>query len=139
MKMMSGKLFLNTLNEYFNRPEFSVDVVLYLFLPFIFFTIVLYFYSNPRQSNKDPFEDIPSDEMELLKQISAQKGLSSFDRDFLIMQALNYSIKPAKILLDKPTFEQIENKLVSKAKKEGISPDDDENVKSMRTLKRKLF
>ena len=139
MKMMSGKLFLYTLNEYFNRPEFSVDVVLYLFLPFIFFTIVLYFYSNPRQSNKDPFEDIPSDEMELLKQISAQKGLSSFDRDFLIMQALNYSIKPAKILLDKPTFEQIENKLVSKAKKEGISPDDDENVKSMRTLKRKLF
>ena len=77
--------------------------------------------------------------MELLKQISAQKGLSSFDRDFLIMQALNYYIKPAKILLDKQTFEQIENKLMNKAKKEGISPDDDENVKNMRNLKKKLF
>lgn len=136
---ISGRLFLSSLNEYFNRPEFSVDIIIYLFLPVVFFSIVLYFYSNPRQSNKDPFEDIPSDEMELLKQISAQKGLSSFDRDFLIMQALNYYIKPAKILLDKSTFEQIENKLMNKAKKEGISPDDDENVKSMRNLKKKLF
>ena len=136
---MSGKLFLNTLNEYFSRPEFSVDVIIYLFLPLIFFSIILYFYSNPRQSNKDPFDDIPSDEMELLKQISAQKGLSSFDRDFLIMQALNYYIKPTRILLDKQTFEQIENKLEIKAKKEGISPNEDENVKNMRNLKQKLF
>ncbi len=136
---ISGKLFLISLNEYFNRPEFSVDVVIYLFLPFILFTIILYFYSNPRQSNKDPFEEIPSDEMELLKQISAQKGLSAFDRDFLIMQALNYYIKPAKILLDKQIFEQIENKLVIKAQKEGLSPDKDENVKNMRNLKKKLF
>ena len=136
---ISGKLFLNSLSEYFSRPEFSVDVIIYLFLPFIIFSIVLYFYSNLRQSNKDPFEDIPSDEMELLKEISAQKGLSAFDRDFLIMQALNYFVKPTKILLDKQTFEQIENKLASKVKKEGFSPDDDENVKNMRNLKQKLF
>ncbi len=136
---ISGKLFLTALNDYFNKPDFSVDVILYLFLPVIVFSIILYFYSNPRQSNKDPFEEIPSDEMELLKQISAQKGLNSFDRDFLIMQALNYYIKPAKILLDQQTFEQIEAKLENKAKKEGITPESDENVKNMRNLKRKLF
>ena len=136
---ISGKFFLNALNDYFNRPEFSVDVVIYLFLPLIIFSIILYFYSNPQKSNKDPFEDIPDDEMNLLKQISSQKGLSSFDRDFLIMQALNYFVKPAKILLDQQTFEQIEAKLESKAKKAGISPEEDENVKNMKNLKRKLF
>ena len=136
---ISGKFFLNALNDYFNRPEFSVDVVIYLFLPLIIFSIVLYFYSNPQKSNKDPFEEIPDDEMNLLKQISAQKGLNSFDRDFLIMQALNYFVKPAKILLDQQTFEQIEAKLESKAKKAGITPDEDENVKNMKKLKQKLF
>ena len=135
----NSRVLLNALSDYFSRPDFSVDVMLYLFVPVIVFSIILYFYSNPKESNKDPFDEIPPEEMEMLKQISAQKGLSSFDRDFLIMQALNYYIKPVKILLDQHTFEQIESKLESKAKKQGISPDNDENLKNMRNLKRKLF
>ena len=136
---LSGKLFLYALNEYFNKPDFGVDVILLPFIIAFVFLIILYFYINPGKSNKDPFDEIPTDEMELLKQISAQKGLSSFDRDFLIMQALNYYIKPAKILLDQNTFEQILIKLENKAKKSGISPESDENVKSMKALKNKLF
>ena len=136
---ISGKLFLNVLNDYFNRPDFGVDLILIPFIIAFIFLIILYIYINPRKSNKDPFDEIPSEEMELLKQISAQKGLSTFDRDFLIMQALNYYIKPAKILLDKNTFEQILLKLENKAKKSGISPESDENVKSMKALRNKLF
>ena len=135
---LSGKEFLNAINQYFNQPDYSTSFY-WLFISAIIFLVFLYFYMNKGQANKDPFEDIPEKDMELLIQISAQKGLSSFDRDFLIMQALTYYIKPSKVLLDKETFEMIEKKLEKNSRQKGEIPDSDENLKNMKRLKTKLF
>lgn len=135
---ISGKEFLSAISQYFNQPDYGSSFY-WLFISAILFLIILYLYMNKGQTYKDPFEDIPEKDMELLKQISAQKGLSSFDRDFLIMQALTYYIKPAKILLDIETFEKIEKKLEDKNKKTGVSTDSDENIRNMKRLKAKLF
>lgn len=135
---ISGKEFLNTINQYFNQADYDTSFY-WLFFSAILFLVILYFYINRGQAYKDPFEDIPEKDMELLKQISAQKGLSSFDRDFLIMQALTFYIKPAKILLDRETFEKVEKKMEDNNKKTGEPIDSDENIRNMKRLKAKLF
>lgn len=136
---ISGQEFLTAISEYFNRPDFSfTNIVLLFFLPLLIY-IIWVVASNSRNTQKNPFDDIPPDEMELLAQISAQKGISSFDRDFLIMLALNYYIKPTKILLDKDTFERVLKKLEESAKKAGVQPESDEQVKNLYRLKEKLF
>ncbi len=136
---ISGKTFLHALTNYFNQQDTNLNTYFLIFSIIIIILGLIYFYSRNKALNKDPFEDIPEKDMEILKQISAQKGLSSFDRDFLIMQALNYYVKPTNIILDKVTFENIEKKLEIKLKKEGLAPDSDENLKNMRRLKSKLF
>ena len=136
---ISGQEFLAALSEYFNRPDFSITHILLLLLLPLFLYIVWVIASNSRNTKKNPFDDIPANEMDLVVQISAQKGISSFDRDFLIMQALNFYIKPTKILLDRDTFERILRKLEDNAKKAGIQPESDELVKNMIRLKEKLF
>ena len=135
---ISGKDFLSAINQYFNQPDYDTSCY-WLFFSAILFLVILYFYMNRGQAYRDPFEDIPEKDMELLKQISAQKGLSSFDRDFLIMQALTFYIKPAKILLDRETFEKVEKKMEDKNKKTGEPIDSDENIRNMKRLKAKLF
>ncbi len=136
---ISGQEFLAALSEYFNRPDFSfTNIALLFFLPLLIY-IVWVIASNSRNEKKNPFDDIPENEMSLIVQISAQKGLSSFDRDFLIMQALNFYIKPTKILLDRETFERVLKKLEDNAKKTGMQPESDEIVKNMFRLKEKLF
>ena len=136
---ISRQEFLAALSEYFNRPDFSfTNIVLLFFLPLLLY-IIWVIASSSRNTKKNPFDDIPPDEMELLAQISAQKGISSFDRDFLIMQALNYYIKPTKILLDRGTFERVLKKIEENAKKAGIQPESDDLVKNMNRLKEKLF
>lgn len=135
---ISGKEFLNTINQYFNQADYDTSFY-WLFFSAILFLVILYIYINRGQAYKDPFEDIPEKDMELLKQISAQKGLSSFDRDFLIMQALTFYIKPAKILLDRETFEKVEKKMEDNNKKTGEPIGSDENIRNMKRLKAKLF
>ena len=136
---ISGKTFLHAITNYFNQQDTNLNIYFLIFSIIIIILGLIYLYSRNKTLNKDPFEDIPEKDMEILKQISAQKGLSSFDRDFLIMQALNYYVKPTNILLDKVTFENIEKKLEFKLKKDGLTPDSDENLKNMRRLKSKLF
>lgn len=136
---LTGQQFLRALDTYFSRPDILSTNFWLLLIPLIIFAIWLYIYLNPTKSNINPFDEIPEDEMNMIKQISAQKGISSFDRDFLIMQALNFNIKPINVLLDIPTYEKLEEKLEIKAKKEGISPDSDENYKNVKKLKYKIF
>ncbi len=136
---ISGREFLSALSEYFSRQDFNNEIVLALIiLPVFIISLWLLLYRKPSKSTKDSFDEIPEKEMELLKQISAQKGLSSFDRDFLIMLALDYNINPSKILLDYKTYEQIEKIMYEKAKKEG-SENYDENLKNLKKIKYKLF
>ena len=136
---LSGKEFLHVLTKYFSQQDTNFNTYCLIFSIIIIILGLIYLYSRNRTLNKDPFEDIPEKDMEILKQISAQKGLSSFDRDFLIMQALNFYVKPTNNILDKMTFENIEKKLENKIKKSGLTPDSDENLKNLRRLKTKLF
>ncbi len=136
---LNGIQFLNVLNDYFSKPDIIQNGFWLLLIPALLFLIWLYIYYNPRQSNKNPFDDIPENELDVLKQISAQKGLSSFDRDFLIMQALLYKVKPSNMLLDITTFESVATKIEDKIKKEDSYSDSDENLKNLRRLRKKLF
>lgn len=136
---LTGRAFLNAINEYFSQEDYGTETTLILLLPGFIFMLWLFLYSKLDKAGKDPFDDIPAKDMELIKQVASQKGLSSFDRDFLITQALNMYVKPISILLDKNTFERCERILENKATKSGNSPDSDENVKTIKQLKGKLF
>ena len=135
---LTGKGFLSALSIYFGQEDYDLYIYLFLILLIMAGLGFTYFYYR-NKANYNPFDDIPSDEMELLKQISSQKGLSSFDRDFLIMQALNFNVKPSKILLDTGTFDSIEKKIEINVKRSGGLPDHDENFKNMKRLKSRLF
>lgn len=136
---LTGKAFLSAIDEYFSHGDLGIETTLILLLPGLIFMLWLFLYSKPDKAGQDPFDDIPDKDMELIKQVASQKGLSSFDRDFLITQALSMYVKPISILLDKNTFERCEKILADKAVKAGNSPDSDENVKAIKQLKSKLF
>lgn len=138
---ITGRQFLTAISDYFSRPELSTtDIVGLLLLPGFIFMLWLFIYRKPDDySNKDSFEDISEKDMGLITNISSQKGLGNFDRDFLIQLALEFNIKPVKLLLDQSAFERVEKILTEKAKKSGVIPDSDSRIKNLNKLKAKLF
>lgn len=140
MKITTARDFLNAMSAYFSSGQWDwSDTAWALLLPGFIFMLWLFLYSNPDKSEKDPFSEIPEKDMETIKQIASQKGLSSFDRDFLIMQALNIYVKPVSVLLDQSTFERLQRVLEDRAKKAGNTPEADSNVQNLIKLKSKLF
>ena len=140
MKITTARDFLNAMSDYFNNPPWTqTDTVLALLLPAFIFMLWLFLYSKPDGSDKDPFSDIPEKDMDTIKQIAAQRGLSSFDRDFLVMQALSIYVKPVTVLLDQNTFERLQKVLEDRARKAGDSPETNSNVQNLIKIKNKLF
>ena len=142
--MKNGKDVFRTISDYFSQPGNSegntlIAILIIILILVIAWAIIQNLQKKKKRKAKDIFDEIPEQDMELLKQISAQKGISSFDRDFLIMQALDYNVKPVKILLDIDTFEKVEKILEEKSKKDNVSGNLESSLKNLRLLKNKLF
>ena len=75
---LSGHEFLNILNSYFSRQDFGGYTFWLLLIPFVFFLIWLIIYFNPFKSNRNPFDDIPDEEMEMIKNWGNQE-----DKEFI--------------------------------------------------------
>lgn len=136
MKITTFNELVNTISDYFNNPPWTqTDTVFALLLPGFIFMLWLFMYSNPEGSNKDPFSDISEKDMNTIKQIASQKGLSEFDRDFLVMQALSIYVKPVTVLLDLKTFERLQKVLETRSQKDGNTS----NLQNLQRIKSKLF
>lgn len=138
MRITTAKELFNVISDYFSSQTLSATDLL-LILPGLLFLLGLLLYTSPEKSDKDLFAEIPKNEMETIKQIAAQKGLSSFDRDFLIIQALRIYAKPLSILLDPKTFNRLQLVIEDKAIKSGKPLEEDENLKTIKRIKSKLF
>lgn len=140
MKITTAEDLLSTISNYFNNESFTyADITFLLILPGIILLFWLFNYTKPANREKGTFSDISDSDMKIIKQIASQKGLSSFDRDFLIIEALGIYVEPLSVLLDHKCFNRLYSVLEDRIKKSGADISKDEKLRTMNKLRRKLF
>lgn len=137
---ISGREFLQALHEFFSKSDPATETFLLLLLPGLLLSIGLVFYNNKKnKANTDPFLNVSRTDFEVIEQIRLQKGLEEFDRDFLMNIAFTYSVKPTRMLLDRATFDRIEEMMIDKLKRIGANPSDNKTLEFLLRIKKKLF
>ncbi|HNX77067.1 MAG TPA: hypothetical protein PLM07_19045 [Candidatus Rifleibacterium sp.] len=137
---ITGREFLQALDEFFSKSNSSTEIFLLLILPALLISIGLLLYDvKKKKAQNDPFFNMSKTDFEVLEHIRLQKGLEEFDRDFLINIAFTYSIKPTRMLLDQATFERIEEMMTEKLKKIGANPAENKSLEYLKSVKSKLF
>lgn len=148
---ITGNQFLGILKDYFSGGHTtSADIFWYLLLPGIIFTVILLIYTlwpggdngNNFRSGDEDEEDLHEEkesDFVLIDSIRLQKGLESFDRDFLVNICSENKADVVKVMLDKSALESLENKLWDKAVFQGLEPEKQRSVQYLRKLKKRLF
>lgn len=136
---ISGREFLQTLNNFFNKTDPQTETFLLLILPALIFTLVLITYKGKAAKNSDPYSSLSKKDLETIEHIRLQKGLEEFDRDFIINIAFEFSLKPTRLLLDQSAFAIIEERLTDKLKKNGENPTQNKSLNYLKTIRKKLF
>jgi len=136
---LSGREFLQTLNDFFNKTDPQTETFLLLILPALIFTLVLALYKGKPVKNADPYSSLSKKDIETIEHIRLQKGLEEFDRDFIINIAFDFSLKPTRLLLDQNTFTAVEEMMIDKIKKNGENPSQNKSLTYLRTVRKKLF
>ncbi|MDD3148091.1 MAG: hypothetical protein PHD82_12355 [Candidatus Riflebacteria bacterium] len=137
---ISGREFLQAINEFFSNSDPATETFLILILPGVLLSIFLVFYNNHKnKASKDPFFNVSRTDFEVIEHIRLQKGLEEFDRDFLMNIAFTYSVKPTRMLLDQATFERIEQMMQEKLKRIGANPAENKTLEFLLRIKKKLF
>ncbi len=137
---ITGREFLQALDEFFSKSNSTTEIFLLLILPALLISIGLLLYDvKKKKAANDPFFNMSKTDFDVLEHIRLQKGLEEFDRDFLINIAFTYSIKPTRMLLDQSTFERIEDMMTEKLKKIGANPAENKSLEYLKNVKSKLF
>lgn len=142
---LSGRQIIEIIRNHFYHGDASLgasDLFWLLLFPGILMIIFLFFYSRAGKdpnSKSDEFMSLKEDDYDLFDSIRLQKGLESFDRDFILSLCQEHKIEAVKVLLDKTLYEKLEASLSFYNLKNGIDSEKDINVSHLRKIKRKIF
>ncbi len=143
---IDGRQVLSALKNYFNYGEPDIkpfDLFWFLLLPGLVLIIYLLYYGLKGflkgDEEEERLEYLKPEDYELFDSIRLQKGLESYDRDFLIGLCEEFEVEAIKVLLDKEIFHVLEKKHRKKIEDMGLEYLAENSGMHLRKMKKKLF
>lgn len=141
---LSGRQVIEIIRNYFYHGDSAFtasDLFWLLLFPGFLMVVFLFIYSRAgsRNDRNNEFMSLKEEDYDLFDSIRLQKGLESFDRDFILSLCQEHKVEAVKVLLDKAVYEKLESSIIFYNLKNGVDSEKDINVAHLRKIKRKIF